>query len=72
MIAFATVTGFGILQSSRLEWVLLRALAALALFSALGYVIGWMGAAVARESASAEVERRVEAEQAKRAQRKSD
>jgi hypothetical protein len=72
MIAFAWVTGFGIVHASRLEWVLLRALAALVLFSALGYLIGWMGAAVAKESATREIERRIEAEESKRAQEKTE
>jgi NhaP-type Na+/H+ or K+/H+ antiporter len=72
MIAFAWVTGFGIIHASRLEWVLLRALVAMGLFSALGYVIGWLGAAVARESAAREIERRVDAEESKRAQEKTE
>ena len=72
MIAFATVTGFGIWHHSSLEWVLVRALAALVLFSAVGYVIGWMGGAVARESAVSEAKRRLEAGKAERQRRKSE
>jgi hypothetical protein len=70
LIAFVFVTGFGMWHGSRLEWVLLRALLALILFSVLGFVTGLIGAALARNSAGSEVQRKLEAEKAKRKREK--
>ncbi len=72
LIAFVFVVGFGLWQGSQLEWVLLRALIALILFAALGYVLGFIGAAVANDSARSEVKRRIEEEKAAAEGRKSE
>ena len=63
IIAFVFVAGFGLWERSELDWVLLRALLALIMFTVLGFVAGLIGAAIARDSANAELRRKVAAEQ---------
>ncbi len=64
IIAFVYVGAAGVVQQASVEWVLARALIALASFAAFGWVVGLIGAAVARDAAAGERQRRIDAARA--------
>lgn len=62
MIAFVVVAAAGIIQQSSLNWVLLRALVALILFTVVGFIVGLIGARLVQEVADKKLAQRVAAE----------
>jgi predicted lipid-binding transport protein (Tim44 family) len=61
ILAFVYAAVAGWAQGATLEWTLERALIALACFAAFGFVVGHVGAAVARDAAAGERSRKVDA-----------
>ena len=72
VIAFLVVVGFGMWRHTAVNAVLLRALLALVIFSALGFVAGLIGAAIAQHSAASEVDRAEAAERMRRERLKEE
>ena len=66
IIAFVFVAGFAVWQGNDLDRALLRALVALVMFAALGYVTGLVGSAIVNDCADGEVRRKARAEEMKR------
>ena len=62
MIAFLFVAAAGIYQRSPLEWVLLRALVALIMFTVIGFVAGLIGTRLVEEVADKKLAEKVVAE----------
>ena len=62
IISFAFVAVTGIAQQSSLEWVLLRALVALILFTVVGFIVGLIGARLVQEVADKKLAQKVVAE----------
>ena len=72
VIAFVVVVGFGMWRGIAVNRVLLRALLALVIFSALGFVAGLVGTAIAQHSADSEVDRAEAAERMRRERLKEE
>lgn len=64
ILAFVYVGAAGVVQQASAEWTLTRALIALAAFAAFGWVVGLIGAAVARDAAAGERRRKIDAARA--------
>jgi len=62
IIAFVFVAGFSAWQGNELDTSLVRALVALVMFAALGFVVGLIGSALVSDSADGEVARKAVAE----------
>ena len=72
VIAFLVAVAFGMWGGAPVNLVLLRALLALVIFSALGFVVGLVGAVIAQHSADSEVERAEAAERMRREKLKQE
>lgn len=72
IISFVFVAGFGLWRGSEVDWVLLRALLALIVFSVFGFLVGLVGAAIANDSADTELREKIEAEKATRQRRQEE
>ena len=62
IISFAFVAAAGIAQRSALQWVLLRALVALILFTVVGFIVGLIGARLVQEVADKKLAQKIVAE----------
>lgn len=71
MMAVTVVCVSGIWRSASLEYTLLRALVALLLFAAVGYVCGLLGSAIMTDSVNTELIRSKRARDVKEALRRS-